>query len=79
MCFYTRKVRAMKKDDFYIEPTPTESPAERAERYSRRRKIKKVVVIIVVIAIIIAVGKLLPALGPFDPRGLIKSRNPMWG
>ena len=69
----------MKKDDFYIEPTPTESPAERAERYSRRRKIKKVVVIIVVIAIIIAVGKLLPALGPFDPRGLIKSRHPMWG
>lgn len=69
----------MKKDDFYIEPTPTESPAERAARYSRKRKIRKTIVIIVVIAIILAVWKLLPALGPFDPRGLIKSRHPMWG
>ena len=69
----------MKKDDFYIDPTPTESPAERAARYSRRRKIKNAVLIIAVIAIIVVAWIILDSQGSFDPRGLIRSRNPMWG
>jgi len=56
-----------------------EQLVEAAERNARKRKIRKTIIVLGIVAVIAIVFILLYLQGPFDPRGLIKSRHPMWG
>lgn len=53
-----------------------EQLVEAAERNARKRKIRKAVIALSIVAVVAVVFILLCIQGPFDPRGLIKSRYP---